>query len=88
MAVLIRRVTCKSLFSFLTKKSLKLGKLPSRTPTVFPSRRSACPLNCDQVSEVFKEFSVTFYTLCSRKVRYRKEMYLSMNVSQTFHIYI
>ena len=55
---------------------------------MFPSRRSACPLNCDQVSKVFKEFSVTFYTLCSRKVRYRKEMYLSMNVSQTFYIYI
>ena len=87
MAVLIRRVTSKSLFSFLTKKSLKLGSLPSRTSTVFPSQRSACPLICDQVRKVFKEFSVTFYTLCSRKVQHWNEFNLSMNVSQTFYIF-
>ena len=77
MAVLIRRVT------FLeTKKSFKLRNLPSRTSTLFCSRRSACPfLNYDQVSKVLKKLSGTFYTLCSRKVRYWKESYLFINVS-------
>ena len=85
MAVLIRRVTCKSFFSFLgSKKSFNLRNLPSRTSTLFLSRRSACPfLNCDQVSNRFTEFSgkLTFYTLCSRKVRYWKEIYVFINVS-------
>ena len=75
MAVLIKRVTCKSSFFFFlgTKKSFKLQNLPSRTSTLFLSRRSACPfLNCDQVSNRFTEYSgkLKFYTLCSRKVRY------------------
>ena len=85
MAVLIRLVTCKSFFFFLgTKKSFKLRNLPSRTSTLFLSRWSACPfLNCDQVSNRFTEFSgkLTFYTLCSRKVRYGKKIYVFTNVS-------
>ena len=64
MEVLIRRVTCKSLFSFWRqKKSFKLRNLPSRTSTLFRSRRSACPfLNYDQVSKVLKKLSGTFNT--------------------------
>ena len=85
MAVLIRRVTCKSFFFlFGTNKSLKLRNLPSRTSTLFLSRRSTCPfLNCDQVSNRLTEFSgkLTFYTLCSRKVRWWKEIYVFINVS-------
>ena len=85
MAVLIRRVTCKSFFFFLgTKKSFKLRNLPSRTSTLFLSRRSAWPfLKCDQVSNRFTEFSgkLTSYTLCLRKVRYWKEIYVFINVS-------
>ena len=85
MAVLIRRVTCKSFFFFLwTKKSLKLQNLPSRTSTLFLSQRSACPfLNCNQVSNRLTEFSgkLTFYTLCSRKVWWWKEIYVIINVS-------
>ena len=76
MAVQERRVTCKSSFSFFlgTNKSLKLRNLPSRTSTLFLSRRSACPfLNCDQVSNRLTKFSgnlkLSIYTLCSRKVR-------------------
>ena len=73
MAVLITRVACKSFFFFLgTKKSLKLRNLPSRTSTLFLPRRRDCPfLNSDQVSNRLTEFSgkLTFYTLCSRKVR-------------------
>ena len=59
MTVLIRRVTCKRFFFFLgTTKSFKLRNLPSRTSTLFLSRRSACPfLNCDQVSNHLTEFS-------------------------------
>ena len=85
MAVLIRRVTCKRFFFFLgTTKSFKLRNLPSRTSTLFLSRWSACPfLNCDQVSNRFTEFSgkLTFYTLCSRKARYWKKIYVFINVS-------
>ena len=86
MAVLIKRVTCKSSFfsSMGTKKSFKLRNLLSRTSTLFLSRRSACPfLNCDQVSSRFTEYTgkLTFYTLCSRKVRYWKEIYVFKNVS-------
>ena len=81
MAVLIKRVTCKSSFFFFlgTKKSFKLRNLPSRPSTLFLSRRSACPfLNCDQVSSRFTEYSrkLTFHTLCSRKVRYWEEIYV------------
>ena len=75
----------KVFFFFLgTKKSLQLRNLPSRTSTLFLSRRSACPfLNCDQVSNRLTEFSgkLTFYTLCSRKVRWWKEIYVFRNVS-------
>ena len=86
MAVLIKRVTCKSSFFFFlgTKKSFKLRNLPSRPSTLFLSRRSACPfLNCDQVSSRFTEYSrkLTFHTLCSRKVRYWEEIYVLINVS-------
>ena len=85
MTVLIRRVTCKRFFFFLgTTKSFKLRNLPSRTSTLFLSRWSACPfLNCDQVSNRFTEFSgkLTFYTLCSRKARYWKKIYVFINVS-------
>ena len=61
MAVLIRRMTCKGLFSFWGQRR----DLPSRTSTLFPLQRSAFPfLNCNQVSNLFKEFSgkLTSYT--------------------------
>ena len=66
----------KLVFFLGTKKCFKLRNLPSRSSTLFPSRRSARPfLNCDQRTKsatFFKEFSgkLTFYTLYSRKVRY------------------
>ena len=54
MAVLIRRVTCKSLFSFWgQRKVLSCEIFLSRTSTLFPSRQSASPfLNCDQISKL------------------------------------
>ena len=63
---------------------------PSRTPTLFLSRRTACPfLNCDQVSNLFKEFSgkLTVYTLFPWKVHHWKEIYVFINVSWTFYIF-
>ena len=42
VAVLIKRGTCKSLFSFWGQKNFKLRNLPSKTSTLFLSRRSAC----------------------------------------------
>ena len=50
MAVLIRRVPCKRLFSFWGQRKVLSWEihLRSRTLTLFLSRRSACPfLNCD-----------------------------------------
>ena len=81
----------KLVFFLGTKKCFKLRNLPSRSSTLFPSRRSARPfLNCDQVSSRFTEYSgkLTFYTLCSRNVRYWKEIYVFTNVSQKFYIFL
>ena len=45
------------------KKSFQRGKLTSMTSTKCSSRHSACPvLKCNQDSEVYKEFSGTFFT--------------------------
>ena len=84
MAVLIRRVTCESLFSFWGQRkvlSCKIYLRGLRTCYVsFTAHRSACAfLNCDHVSNLFKEFSgnlhFTHYTQ-GKYVIQRKFMYL------------
>ena len=79
---------CKFLIfeRIFSKKSFNLRNLPSRTSTLivsFTAERFDPFLNCDQLNNLFKEFSgkLTFYTLCSRKVRYGKEIYVFINVS-------
>ena len=64
MAVLIRRVACKSFFfSFWgQRKVLKLRNLPSRTSTLFLSRRSASPsLNATKSAAVLQNFQVNLH---------------------------
>ena len=64
MAVLIRRVTCESLFSFWgKKKSFKLQNLPSRTSTSFLSRRVGALFlfwTATKSATFLKNFQVTY----------------------------
>ena len=82
MAILIRRVTCKSsFFVFLgTKKSFKLRNLPSRTSTLFLSRRSASPfLNATKSAAVLQNFQINLHFTHYTQGKYdieRKFMYL------------
>ena len=84
MAVLIRRVTCKSFFFLLgTKKSLKLRNLPSRTSTLFLSRRSACQVFCTATKSatVLQNFQVNLHFTHYAQGKYddeRKFMCLEM----------
>ena len=65
MAVLIKRVTCKSSFFFFlgTKKSFKLQNLPSRTSTLFLSRRIGALVlfwTATKSATFLKNFQVTY----------------------------
>ena len=80
-AVLIRRVTCKRFFFFLgTTKSFKLRNLPSRTSTLFLSRRSASPfLNATKSAAVLQNFQVKLHFTHYAQGKYdieRRFMYL------------
>ena len=61
-----------SVFFLWTKESVWLRNRPSRNSTMFSSRRSAkcTALKFNQGSEVFEDFSGTFFTLWSRKLRF------------------
>ena len=61
---------CSAFFSW-RKGSFSSRNRPSRNSTLFSSRRSPWSvLKCNQVSEVFAEFSGTFCTLWPRQLRF------------------
>ena len=74
MAVLIRGVACKSLFSFWGQRKVLSCEifLWDFDLVSLTAERDSPFLNCSQVSNLFKEFlgKLTLYKLCSKKVRY------------------
>ena len=71
-----------SAFFLWRKECFSSRNRPSRNSNLFSSRRSAWSvLKCNQVSEVFAEFSGTFCTLWPRQLRFWKGIYVFLNVS-------
>ena len=94
MAILIRRVTCKSSFFFSlgTKKSFKLQNLPQRTSTLFISRWIGALVlfrTATKSAAVLQNIQVNLHLTHYAQGKNDTERNLCIyNVSQTFYTFL